>query len=110
MGGMVPLGDASRRLSRWPVITLLLIAVNAYVFFQELTYGDKFVMYWSVVPRHITHGYGWITLLTAMFMHASWSHIIGNMIFFWAFGPAIEDAMGRGRFLFFYLIGGIVAM
>jgi membrane associated rhomboid family serine protease len=45
-----------------------------------------------------------------MFMHASWSHIAGNMIFLWAFGPEIEDAMGRGRYLVFYFAGGIVAM
>jgi membrane associated rhomboid family serine protease len=45
-----------------------------------------------------------------MFMHASWSHIIGNMIFLWAFSPEIEDAMGRGRYLIFYLVGGLVAM
>jgi membrane associated rhomboid family serine protease len=45
-----------------------------------------------------------------MFMHASWSHIIGNMIFLWAFGPEIEDAMGPLRFLIFYLAGGVIAM
>jgi len=45
-----------------------------------------------------------------MFMHGSWSHIIGNMVFLWAFAPEIEDAMGRGRYLLFYLLGGIVAM
>jgi membrane associated rhomboid family serine protease len=45
-----------------------------------------------------------------MFMHASWLHIIGNMIFFWAFAPEIEEAMGRGRFLVFYIGGGLVAM
>jgi membrane associated rhomboid family serine protease len=43
-------------------------------------------------------------------MHGSWSHIIGNMVFLWAFGPEIEDAMGRGRYLGFYLLGGLVAM
>jgi membrane associated rhomboid family serine protease len=73
-------------------------------------YGDAFVLQWSAIPAEIVSGHGWITLLTAMFMHASWSHIIGNMIFFWAFGPAIEDAMGRGRFLTFYLVGGLIAM
>ena len=52
----------------------------------------------------------WITILTVMFMHGSWSHIIGNMIFLWAFAPEIEDAMGRGRYLVFYLVGGLVAM
>jgi membrane associated rhomboid family serine protease len=55
-------------------------------------------------------GYRPYTILTAMFMHGGWLHIIGNMIFFWAFGPEIEDAMGRWKFLFFYLIGGIVSM
>jgi membrane associated rhomboid family serine protease len=45
-----------------------------------------------------------------MFLHGSWSHIIGNMIFLWAFGPEIEDAMGRGRYLVFYVTGGLVAM
>src|SRR5258708_19580638 len=45
-----------------------------------------------------------------MFMHGSWSHIIGNMVFLWAFAPEIEDAMGRGRYLVFYLVGGLVAM
>jgi membrane associated rhomboid family serine protease len=107
---MIPLGDASRRPRRWPVITIIIIVLNAYVFTRELMYGDAFIYYFSAIPARITAGYAWITILTAMFMHAGWLHIIGNMIFFWAFGPEIEDAMGRWRFLFFYLIGGIVAM
>ena len=110
MGGLIPLGDASRRPTRWPVITVLLIAVNAFVFTRELMYGEAFVLQWSVIPAEIVSGHGWITIVTAMFMHASWLHIISNMIFFWAFGPEIEDAMGRGRFLVFYLLGGLVAM
>jgi membrane associated rhomboid family serine protease len=97
VGGLIPLGDASRRPRRSPVITVLLIVVNALVF-------------WSAVPRQIVHGHHWITLLTSMFMHASWMHIIGNMVFLWAFGPEIEDAMGSGRYLVFYLAGGLVAM
>jgi len=110
MGGVIPLGDASRRLRRWPLVTVLLIAANVYVFWQELTYGDRFVYTWSVIPARIVAGHAWITLLTAMFLHAGWLHIIGNMIFLWAFGPEIEDAMGRVRFTAFYLIGGIIAM
>jgi membrane associated rhomboid family serine protease len=110
MGGMIPLGDASRRSARWPAVTVLLIAANAYVFFLELTNGEQFVYGHSVIPARIAAGHGWGTILTAMFMHASWSHIIGNMIFFWAFGPAMEEAMGRFRFLAFYLVGGVVAM
>jgi membrane associated rhomboid family serine protease len=93
-----------------PVITGAIILVNVVVFFLELTGGDGFVMQWSAIPAQITSGHAWITILTAMFMHASWSHIIGNMIFLWAFGPEIEDAMGPLRFLIFYLAGGVIAM
>src|SRR3984893_4725324 len=110
MGGLIPLRDVSRRPARVPVITILIILVNAFVFFQELMGGQAFVMRWSAIPAQIVSGHGWITILTAMFMHASWSHIIGNMIFLWAFGPEIEDSMGRWRYLVFYLVGGMVAI
>jgi membrane associated rhomboid family serine protease len=110
MGGLVPLGDASRRPARVPLVTALIILVNAFVFVLELMRGETFVMQWSAVPAQIVSGHHWITILTAMFMHGSWSHIIGNMIFLWAFAPEIEDAMGRCRYLVFYLVGGLVAM
>jgi membrane associated rhomboid family serine protease len=73
---LIPLGDASRRPTRFPVVTLLIVAVNA---------------------------------LVLMFMHASWSHIIGNMVFLWAFGAEVEDLMGPRRYLAFYLLGGLAA-
>jgi membrane associated rhomboid family serine protease len=110
MGGLIPLTDASRRPVRVPVITALIILVNIIVFGMELAYGDAFVMEWAAIPVQVVSGHRWITVLTAMFMHASWSHIIGNMVFLWAFGPEVEDAMGRARYLVFYLLGGIVAM
>lgn len=110
MGGLIPLSDASRRPVRLPVVTAFIIVVNVFVFLLELMRGDAFVMQWSAIPAQIISGHHWITVLTAMFMHGSWSHIIGNMIFLWAFGPEIEDAMGRGRYLLFYLAGGLVAM
>ena len=110
MGGLIPLIDASRRPVRLPVVTALIIVGNVLVFLLELMRGDAFVMQWSAIPAQIASGHHWITILTAMFMHGSWSHIIGNMIFLWAFGPEIEDAMGRGRYLLFYLAGGLLAM
>ncbi len=110
MAGFIPLGDASRRPRQFAVVTVAIILVNVWVFFKELAYGDRFVYAWSAIPARITHGHHWITLLTSMFMHGSWMHIIGNMIYLWAFGREIEDAMGSARFLFFYLAGGIVAM
>lgn len=110
MGGLIPLGDASRRPRGFAVVTVFIILVNAYVFLLELSGGDRFVRTWSAIPIRIIHGHHAITLLSSMFMHASWMHIIGNMVFLWAFGPAIEDAMGHTRFLFFYLAGGVTAM
>ena len=110
MGGFIPLGDASRPPGRIAPVTILIILVNIYVFFQELTNGNRFVRAWSVIPIRVIHGNHTITLVTSMFMHAGWMHIIGNMVYLWAFGRAIEDAMGSFRYLFFYLVGGVVAM
>jgi membrane associated rhomboid family serine protease len=110
MGGMIPLSDASRRPVHFPVVTICIIITNFIVFGLELKGGDAFVLKWSAVAANITSGHGWITILTAMFMHGGWMHILGNMVFLWAFGPEIEDAMNPLRYLAFYLIGGLVAM
>lgn len=110
MGGLIPLSDASRRPARMPIVTAFIILINAAVFLLELSQGDAFVIRWSAVPAQIVSGHHLITILTAMFMHGSWSHIIGNMIFLWAFAPEIEGAMGPGRYATFYLLGGTVAM
>ena len=109
MATVLPLSDASRQPRRFPVATVFLIAVNVFVFIRELMEGDAFVMKWVVVPANILAGHGWITILTAMFMHASWSHIIGNMLFLSAFGPEVEDAMTRTRYMVFYISGGLLA-
>jgi len=106
---VIPLGDASRRPVRTPVVTIGIIVVNALVFVLELIGGDAFVTKWSVVPAQIAAGQHLITILTGMFMHGGWSHILGNMVFLWAFGPEIEDSMGRWRYLVFYLGGGLAA-
>lgn len=79
------------------------------MFFLELTGGQDFILRWSLIPSEISAGHNLVTIFSAMFMHGGWLHIIGNMIYFWAFGPEIEDAMGRIRYLIFYLGGGIVA-
>ena len=106
---MIPLGDASRRPINFPIMTALIISANALVFLLELAGGNAFITRWSLVPADIMAGHNWITILTAMFMHAGWAHILGNMLFFWVFGPQIEDVMGPLRFLVFYLLGGLVA-
>ena len=110
MGGLIPLNDASRRPVHVPIVTACIITANFIVFVLELTRGDAFVLKWAAVPANITAGHHWITILTAMFLHGSWSHILGNMVFLWAFGPEIEDAMNPWRYLVFYLAGGFLAM
>ncbi len=106
---MIPLNDASRSPIRVPVVTILIIVVNVMVFVMELIGGEAFILRWSLVPADIMAGRHLETILTSMFMHAGWEHIIGNMIFFWAFAPEVEDAMGSERFLVFYLLGGLAA-
>ncbi len=107
--GLIPLSDVSRRPNRFPIVTAAIIAINAVVFLLELAGGDAFVTTWSLVPAEIVSGRHLITILTSMFMHGSVSHILGNMVFLWAFGPEIEDLMDRPRFLGFYLLGGLAA-
>jgi membrane associated rhomboid family serine protease len=90
-------------------MTACLIAANTLVFLLELTRGEAFVTAWSVIPHDVVAGHHLITILAAMFMHASWSHILGNMVFLWAFGPEVEDLMSPRGYLIFYLLGGLAA-
>jgi membrane associated rhomboid family serine protease len=106
---MIPLGDYSRRPSRLPAANVGIITPSALVFVIELANGDEFVTRWSVIPSDVLAGLHLGTIATAMFIHTSWSHILGNMVFLWALGPKIEDAMGRVHCLLSYLIGGTVA-
>ena len=109
MAAVIPLRDASRRPTRFPAVTACVVVVNVVVFLLELTNGDAFVARWSAVPAAIASGHHLVTIVTALFMHGSWLHIIGNMVFLWAFGPEVEDLMSRGRYLGFYLLGGLAA-
>ena len=106
---VIPLSDASRRPTEFPAVTAGIIVINVLVFLLELSGGDAFVARWAVIPADVMAGRHWINILTSMFMHGGWSHIIGNMIFLWAFGPEVEDLMGRRRYIIFYLVGGAVA-
>jgi membrane associated rhomboid family serine protease len=109
VGGMIPLSDASRQPANFPVATTAIIAANAVVFIIELVGGEPFIMKWALIPANVTEGHRWITIFTAMFMHAGWMHIIGNMVFLWAFGPEIEDSMGPLKYVVFYLLSGLAA-
>ena len=77
--GVIPLSDASRRPHRFPVVTAWIIGANVVVFVLELIGGEAFVTRWSLIPAEIAAGRHLGTILTSIFMHGSFSHIIGNM-------------------------------
>jgi membrane associated rhomboid family serine protease len=106
---MFPLADESRRPESYPAVTAAIIGLNAVVFIIELMQGDSFITAWSLHPSEIIAGQHWMTLLTAMFMHGGWLHIIGNMVFLWVFGPEMEDAIGHVKYGVFYLACGLAA-
>lgn len=110
MVAIIPIRDASRRPTRFPLVTASIVALNVAAFILELAFGDAFAIRWAVIPAEISSGHHLLTIATAMFMHGSWLHIIGNMVFLWAFGPEMEDVMGPLRYAAFYLLGGIVSM
>ena len=105
---MFPLRD-DRPTYTAPIVTTLLIVACALVFFFELSLDeysrDYFIGRYGLVPAHLRL----VTLVTSIFLHGGWAHIIGNMLFLWAFGKSLEDAMGHSKFLAFYMICGVAA-
>ncbi len=105
---MFPLRD-DRPTYTPPVITTMLIVACAMVFLHEISLDDfsrnYFVEKYAMVPAHLTL----VSIVTSMFVHGGWMHIIGNMLFLWAFGKSLEDAMGHTKFLSFYLLCGVIA-
>lgn len=106
---MVPLQDESRRPYSFPIATVSLIALNVVVFILELVYGDPFILKFSLVPNDIMHGQNLYTLMSSMFLHASFLHIAGNMLYLFVFGPNLEDVMGSVPYTIFYLLCGLAA-
>lgn len=97
-----------------PYVTLALIAANVLVFLGYYTTLEgwplmRFFMEWGLVPVRVIHGEGYAGLITHMFLHGGWMHLIGNMLFLWIFGDNLEEEMGRFRFLLFYLAAGLAA-
>jgi len=105
---MIPLRP-TRHATRFPLVTVALVVVNVLAFIWELGVDEAAIVAFAVVPSNLIRGEGWLTPLTSMFLHSGLMHIAGNMLFLCVFAPAIEDAMGRGRFLSFYLMGGLAA-
>ena len=104
---MIPLRDVIPSRTT-PVVTVAIIAVNVLVFAYQLLLGrdlDGFLQSWAVVPAHLSLA----SLITSMFLHGGFLHVGGNMLYLWIFGDNVEDRMGHGRFLSFYLLCGIAA-
>jgi membrane associated rhomboid family serine protease len=105
---VIPLRDVvpSRTV---PVVTVGLIALNGLAFVFELSLPEAslepFLQIYGVVPAVLS----WPTIFTSMFLHAGWLHILGNMLYLWIFGDNVEDRLGHGRFLAFYLFCGAIA-
>ena len=104
---MIPLRDVIPSRTT-PVVTVSLIVLNALVFFYELSIGDaieEFVLYFGLVPA----AFSWVAVFTSMFLHGGFLHFGGNMLYLWIFGDNVEDRMGHGRYLGFYLLCGWTA-
>jgi membrane associated rhomboid family serine protease len=108
---MLPIGDDDSARRTVPLVTYGLIALNILFFIVELTSGDAFIGKWAFVPsRFLANPSGdFLTLFTAMFMHAGWLHLGGNMLYLWIFGDNVEDRFGHIKFIVFYLICGLAA-
>jgi membrane associated rhomboid family serine protease len=120
---MIPLRDDNP--SGTPqIVTIAFIVMCVLVFLWQLSFGaqggQRIVYALGVVPASLL-GQGqlpaelslvppWITVFTSMFMHGGWMHLIGNMLYLWIFGDNVEDSMGHGRFVVFYLLCGIAAV
>ncbi len=107
-----PIGTDESEHRTTPFVTYLLIIANVAAFFLELNQGDAFVKQWAFTPAAFfehpaAHS---LTLLTSMFLHGGWLHLIGNMAYLWSFGDNVEDNFGHLPFLIFYILAGILAM
>lgn len=122
---MLPIGDDNTDRERWPLVTAVLVVANAVAFLYELSvlqggeiHLQAFITRWGVVPLEYTAGEDlppsielpfWSTLVTSMFLHGGWGHLLGNMLYLWIFGDNVEDRLGRLAFVLFYLGTGIAA-
>ena len=119
---MIPLKDDNPTHST-PIITYIIIGICVVVFLLELSspyYKTGAIFYsWGVIPASLIHGVPipdeiyrvppTVTLITSMFMHGGFMHLIGNMLYMWIFADNIEDEIGKVKFIIFYLLSGIAA-
>lgn len=115
---MIPLSDENTT-SRTPVVSYALLGAIVLAFLWQLQAGNAAVYAFGLIPARLVHGAllppqlewapAWATVFTSMFLHGGWLHLGGNLLYLWIFGDNVEDALGRGRFVAFYLLCGIGA-
>ncbi len=105
---MIPLRDTQPSYST-PFVTILLIVMNVFVFLYEVSLDDytrnAFISTWGMIPARFEY----TDMLTSMFLHGGWLHLIGNMWFLWIYGDNVEDTLGHLKYLLFYLLCGLAA-
>lgn len=128
---LIPISDDNTGRQSTPYVVYTIIVLNAivFLFFQQAGANERFTSGYATVPYEITHNQDlvqprfirgevpqapgpspiYLTILVSMFMHGSWMHILGNMLFLWVFGDNVEDNFGHVKFAIFYLVAGIAA-
>jgi membrane associated rhomboid family serine protease len=108
---MLPIGDEGSARRSFPFVTIALIVLNVFIFFNELSGGEPFILRWAFIPvRFVSNPVtDSVTLISSMFIHAGWLHLAGNMLYLWIFGDNIEDRFGHLKFILFYILCGLAA-
>ncbi|HIE64576.1 MAG: rhomboid family intramembrane serine protease [Nitrospira sp.] len=120
---MIPI-KADLPTRTFPLVTILIISINIFVFLYEISlgeYSEQFILTFGAIPFKLTHIFPLLTrgepispifksMITSMFLHGGFWHVGGNMLYLWIFGNNIEDEMGHLRFIFFYLLCGVIAV
>lgn len=105
---MIPLRD-TRPSSSTPIVTVILISLNILVFLFQVSLDpyerNFFIASYGIIPDRLHY----VSILTSMFLHGGWLHLIGNMWFLWIYGDNVEDILGHAKFALFYLLCGIAA-
>jgi len=111
---LYPIGDINVKNGYKPILTWIFLAINVAVWLYEFSLGTQgriaFIHEYGVVPAELIHGQDWLMAWTSMFVHASWMHVIGNMLYLYVFADNIEALVGHVRFFIFYFLGGLAAV
>jgi len=104
-----PIGDEQVKGGFKPIFSYSFIVLNIIIFLFQLSVNGNLICALSVIPHNIINGQSLYTLITSLFLHGSWMHLLGNMLFLWIFADNIEATIGNFKFLLFYILGGLAA-